>query len=308
MGSPFSISVYADAADRYAAAAAACAYDEIARVENLLTEFRSSPLSDINASAGIRPVRVPDELYRLIEFAQSAARDSNGAFDITSSAVGILWHGSWRSRKPPSADAISAARQFVDYRLVELRPQTQEVYLPYRNMRIGLGSIGKGYAVDKAFRVLRAAGYENICVNGAGDIRVYSAVDAPRPWRIGIRNPFAQNNCAAGSLIIARGAVATSGDYERCFTAQGKKYHHIMDGRSGGMRDDVASVTVAAGSAILANAYATTAMALGAEEGAVFLRRKRGIHACMITSSGSVIRCAKTSMTGKELDHAISEL
>ena len=142
-----------------------------------------------------------------------------------------------------------------------------------------------------AFTLMRGLKIKNFFINGAGDMRVHTAADAPRPWRIGIKNPFRSDDKPCGVLDISRGAVATSGDYERYFEHGGKRYHHIIDARTAAVRDDVSSVTVLAPTAVIANAYATAVMALGATEGAVFLEGRRDANGMIITSDGRVIQC-----------------
>jgi thiamine biosynthesis lipoprotein len=296
MGSPFRIAAYPGGGRRAFTGqelltAINTAYAELGAVEDMLTDFRDSPLNRVNAGAGGPAVKVPPELFGLIEFALGACRDSGGAFDITFSSVGMLWREAFRTGVPPSDAAIDAALRLVDHSMVELDRAACTVRLPRAGMRIGLGSLGKGYGVDRAFHVLRDFGVENFIVNGAGDIRLCSAPAAPRPWRVAIRNPFAADDRAAGFLDLKNGAVVTSGDYERFFIHNGRKYHHIIDARTGRVRGDVASVTVAASTAVLANAYTISAMALGPEEGEAFLRRRRDAGGVIIASSGKVMNC-----------------
>ncbi|MDA8244323.1 MAG: FAD:protein FMN transferase [Elusimicrobia bacterium] len=296
MGSPFSITAYPGSGRRVLTeeelqAAIATAYQEAARVEDLLTDFRDSPLNRVNAGAGGPPVPVPPELFDLLDFALGLCRDSAGAFDITFASAGMLWREAFRTGVPPSEAALDAALRLVDHSRVELDRNACTVRLPEKGMRIGLGSIGKGYGVDRAFRVLRDLGLENILVDGAGDIRLSSSPAAPRPWRVAIRNPFAADGRPAGFLDLRSGAVVTSGDYERFFVHGGRKYHHVLDARTGRVRDGVASVTVTASTAALANACSISAMALGPEEGEAFLRRRRDAGGVMILTSGRVLNC-----------------
>ena len=291
MGSPFEITAYPGGPSGAAEAAVLTAYAEIGRVEDLLTDFRDSPLSALNAAAGGAPVTVPAELFDLLEFSLGICRESGGAFDITFSAAGMLWREAFRTGVPPAGGELRKALRLVDHSKVEMDRAACSVRLPEKGMRIGLGSIGKGYGVDRAFRVLRDLGLENFCVNGAGDLRVASGPGAPRPWRVAVKNPFAKDDRAAGFMELRNGALVTSGDYERYFTHRGKKYHHIIDARTGGVRDDIASATVLASTAALANAYTISAMALGPEEGAAFLRRRRDASGVLISSAGAVINC-----------------
>ncbi|MDT8286410.1 MAG: FAD:protein FMN transferase [Elusimicrobiales bacterium] len=300
MGSPFEITAWPGGPAGAAEAAILTAYAEIARVEDLITDWRDSPLERLNAAAGGPPVKVSEELFNLIEFALGVCRDSGGAFDITYSSVGMLWREAFRTGVPPSDAAIDAALKLTGHWRVEMDREKGTILLPEKGMRIGLGSIGKGYGVDRGARVLTDLGLRNFSVNGAGDIRLTSAPGAPRPWRIAVKNPFAADGRAAGILELRSGGVATSGDYERHFTHGGKKYHHIIDARTGRVRSDIASVTVTASTAALANACATSVMALGPEEGAAFLRRRRDASGFIISAEGTVDSCNIRTVPGRE--------
>lgn len=291
MGSPFEITAWPGGPAGSAETAILTAYAEIARVEDLITDWRDSPLERLNAAAGGPPVKVSEELFDLVEFALGVCRDSGGAFDITYASVGLLWREAFRTAVPPSDREIDAALRTVGHAKVETDRAKGTIRLAEKGMRIGLGSIGKGYGVDRAARVMLDLGMKNFFVNGAGDIRVASAPGAPRPWRIAVKNPFAPDGRAAGMMELRSGGVATSGDYERYFTHGGKKYHHIIDARTGRVRSDIASVTVTASTAALANAYATSVMALGPEEGAAFLRRRRDASGFIISASGETTSC-----------------
>lgn len=291
MGSPFEITVWPGGPRGAAEAAVLTAYAELARVEDMLTDFRDSPLGAVNAAAGGPPVKVPAELFDLIDATLVICRDSGGAFDITYASVGMLWREAFRTGVPPEERLVREALELVGHSRVQLDRAACTVRLPEKGMRIGLGSVGKGCGVDRAWRVLKDLGLENFCVNGAGDLRVASSAAAPRPWRVALKNPFAADDRAAGLLEVRSGAVVTSGDYERFFVHRGKKYHHIIDARTGLTRGDVASVTVLASTAALANAYSISAMALGPEEGAAFLRRRRDASGVVITAAGAVLNC-----------------
>ena len=291
MGSPFTIQVYAEKEKPIPLIKGLIqlAFGEIRRIENQLTDFKPSPFNHINEMAGKEPVHVSDEIWNVIEMALRISRDSQGAFDISTATIGHLWRRAMEEGSPPSQKTLQHAKAFVNFRHIQLDREKRTVYLPYPEMRIGLGGIGKGYAVDQAYDFLRKSGLENVCVNGAGDIRVHSAPDAPRPWRIGVRNPLAEKNHAMGLVNLSQGAIATSGDYERFFRYQGKKYHHIFDGRTGEMTEEVISATVLAPTATQADVMATTAMTLGRHAGIDYLKRHRHVSGFLVTQSGEVI-------------------
>lgn len=158
MASPFEIAAYpagpGEGARAIMEAAALTAYAEIDRVENLLTDFRDSPLNALNAAAGGAPVKVSPELFDLVDFALGICRESSGAFDVTFASVGMLWRAAFRRGVPPAAAEIARAMRLVGYSRLELDREACTIRLPEKGMRIGLGSIGKGYAVDRAFQVI----------------------------------------------------------------------------------------------------------------------------------------------------------
>jgi thiamine biosynthesis lipoprotein len=294
MGSSFSIEAYPDGKDQTQQrllAAIALAYAEISRVEELLSDFCESPFNEINKYAGVRPVKVSQEILSLIDFSREIAHDTNGAFDLSYASLGFLWREAFKSGELPQPDDISRAKKLIGYDNIEVNHERSEVYLPFSGMRIGLGSIGKSHGVDMAFEVLKRLGINNFFVNGAGDLRVASASDAPRAWKIGITNPFSKDRAPCGLIELSKGAVATSGDYERYLSHNGKRYHHIIDARTGEIRNDVSSVTVFAPTTTIANAYTTAVMALGLQEGTKFLAGKTNARGVIITPDGKTNKC-----------------
>lgn len=233
---------------------------------------------------------VSHEIFKLIEYALEISRDSNGAFDISFASVGQLWRIAKATGVVPTAEDLQRVKPWVDYRLIQMNPITREVYLPHADMRIGLGGVGKGYAVDQAFSLLVHGGLQNVMVNGAGDIRMASAADALRPWKVSVRNPFADRQSAMGFFPMRQGAVATSGDYERYFCLGDKKYHHVFDARSKEFTERIASVTLIAETTLIADLYATTVMALGPEEGMAFLNRRKNVYGFIMTQDGQILK------------------
>jgi thiamine biosynthesis lipoprotein len=274
------------------------AFAEVSRIESLMTDFRDSPFNEINRMAGIQPVKVCQEIMNVVTIAMSFSRDSDGAFDLSYASLGHLWRDAMRRGIPLSYEVIQRAKTFVNYRKIEIDKERDTIFLPSPEMRIGLGGIGKGYAVDRAYEFLRKCGLENFFVNGAGDIRVHSNESAPRPWKIGVRNPFAARDVALGFVEVRNGAVATSGDYERCFRHEGQKFHHVLDGRSGEITQAISSVTLFAKSAVTADVCATTAMVLGPIEGIAFLNRRRDVSGFLVDQEGKIYKTSTLKTQG----------
>ena len=240
------------------------AFDEVKRIEELLTVFKDSPFNDINKYAGIRPVEVDAETLKLVKESLDLSLATNGAFDIS----------------------FSSQPGFIGYKNIEVDEKNSTIFLPRTEMRINLGGIGKGYAVDCGFEVLRRFGLSNFYFNGAGDIRVHSRTDAPRSWKIGVRNPFSVNqNQACAYLEISNGALATSGTYV--------KGGHIINPESGTSCDELVSVTVCSDSAQTSDTTATVVMIMGKQKGMDYLNQ-HNFNAFAIDCEGHVHRTERS--------------
>ncbi len=253
-------------------AAIAAAFAEVARIERQLSEWRAdSQIAEINRRAGKGPVAVGPELFRMAELARAISAASGGAFDVTFAALDGLWDFDGRRPQLPDEAAVSARVARVDFRKLVLDPKQRTLRLAEAGMRMGLGGIAKGYAVDRASRVLRRAGFGDHLVVAGGDL--YAAGRrGDRPWRIGVRHP--RDRSIHAVLEVADQGVATSGNYERFFRIGGKRYHHLIDPRTGWPARGVSSVTVVAPDATRADGYATALFVLGVEDGMALAERQ----------------------------------
>lgn len=185
------------------------AHQEVLRIEAKFTEFHKSDLTPINEFAGKGSVEIDDEMCFFLEKSNEYFEKSKGLFDPT--------YATYMSRVRNvelSESEKERLRSLVDFSSVSFDRNAKTISLPHKDMKIGFGGIGKGYAVDCAYDFLKNSGIVNFSVNGSGDMRVHSLPDAPRPWKIGIRNPFSKNrNQSAGLIQIREGSVSTSGTY-----------------------------------------------------------------------------------------------
>ncbi|MBK25691.1 MAG: thiamine biosynthesis protein ApbE [Halobacteriovorax sp.] len=275
------------------------AFDEVSRIENLLTDFRDSPFNQINKLAGVEAVEVTKEIFDIIEDSIALSKETHGAFDISFASMGHLWREHKKRNTSPSLTQINEAARFIDYKKIQLDRGNLKIFLPHKNMRIGLGGIGKGYAVDSAFELLRRYGLSNFYFNGSGDIRVHSRNDAPRPWQIGVRNPFSEDPTRSCAYFkVKNGAIATSGNYNNFIHKLGKKFHHIIDPTTGNSSSELVSVTVFSNSAKVCDTVATSVMIMGKEEGLKYLNHKN-LNAFIIDDTGKVHH-SKKSIEGME--------
>lgn len=281
MGNRFEISVVAESQD-VADEHINCAVAEIRRIESLLTTFNAdSQTNQINAQAGVKPVRVDWEVYQLIERAIKISDLTQGAFDITYGSIDkSLWNFDMQMTKLPDAEAARASVSLINYRNIELNAKQGTAFLKQRGMRIGFGGIGKGYAADRAKQLLQARGVHSGIVNAAGDLMTWGRQPNGKPWTVAIADPN-QNVPYFSTLNISNMAIATSGNYEKYAIIDGKRYSHTIDPKTGMPVSGIKSVSVICPNAELADALATPIMVMGAQVGLNLINQLRQV-ACII--------------------------
>lgn len=263
MAGPCALQVYANNAGS-AEAALLAAEAEVRRIEAKYSRYRAdSRLSAINASAGqAEGIEVDAETAGLLDYADTAYAQSDGLFDISSGVLRRAWD--FRAARLPTQAELEALRPLVGWsRLHWRRPR---LVLPIRGMELDFGGFGKEYAADRAATVLLAAGLSHGLVDLAGDLRILGPHPDGSPWRVGIRHPRGAPEQAIATVDLAGGAIASSGDYERYFERDGRRYSHILDPRSGWpVQAGSASVSVVADRCLLAGTATTIALLKGAQ-------------------------------------------
>ena len=257
MGTVIEITLIAD--DEEAANKASLqAFQEIKRIETLMSPWLdSSDVTRINRSAGKERVKVSPETFEVIQKAQEISELSEGGFDITIGPLTELWRKAREKKIPPSVEEVKEKLGLVNFKNIEM-DQEGKVFLKKKDMAIDLGGIAKGYAVDRAFELLKSLGYKNLIVNAGGDLRV-GGLKNNQPWSIGIQNPRESKNILA-RISVSDMAVATSGDYEKFFIYEGKRYHHIFNPKDGFPTEGCQSVTVVTKDCITADGLATAVL------------------------------------------------
>ena len=239
MGTLVQITVIAASKDQ-AHQAIQAAFGEIKRIEALLSYFRpDSDVSKINNAHGA--VWVHEETFSLIKKCNSLSELSSGAFDISFAGVGQLWTFGRDFMVPPDKE-IQVRLRLVNYKNITLNDKNKTVRLEVAGMKIGLGSIGKRYAIGRAVGILQACGIHDGMVQTGGDLQVIGAKFGA-PWVIGVKNPRGEG-LVCKLPVLSGETVSTSGDYERAQIVNGKRYHHIIDPRTGYPTTTFSSVTV----------------------------------------------------------------
>jgi thiamine biosynthesis lipoprotein len=242
------------------------ALDEVERLEAILSEWKpDSEVSHVNAAAGVAPVKVGPELMTCVQTSQETARWSHGAYDISWAALRDLWDFGPNSKEtPPTQEAVKARLPLWNYKNIVVDAKKGTIFLRKKGMQIGLGGIAKGYALDRASAIVQQAGFNDFLIFGGGQVLVHGH-RGKRLWRVGIQNP--RDSSYFGFVDVTDVSVSTSGDYEHSYFHEGKRYHHIIDPKTGFPAAKTASVTVIAKTALWADAVDTAAFVLGPVEG-----------------------------------------
>lgn len=295
MGSRFDLTVVAPDAQQ-GQAYIDTAVAEITRIERLISEWdASSKVSEINQNAGIKPVQVPRELFDLTARALEFSKLTQGAFDISWASMDRIWKFDGSMKEMPDSAAVRRSVARVGYQNIILNPKKQTVYLRKKNMKIGFGATGKGYAADKTKALLVSKGVPAGIVNASGDMNAWGAQPDGQPWLVGITNPINPEKTFA-HFALSNGAVVTSGTYEKFATIAGKRYSHIIDPRTGYPAAGLASVTVFAPSAETANGLSTAIVVLGAQQGLALVNGIPGVRCVIVTDSGDILTSKNLSL------------
>ena len=267
------------------------ALDEIRRLEGLMTTWRDdSEISRINAAAGKSAVPVSAETLAVIEKSVWMSERSEGVFDITFEAM----HGLWKfdqdlEEKIPPRPAVEAARKLIDFRKIRIDHEGRTVKLDRAGMRMSLGGIAKGYAVDAAARVLREEGLTAFFVQAGGDLFVQGRKPDGSAFRVGVRDPRGKDSGDYFALLeVVDHAFSTAGDYERGFIKDGKRYHHIIDPRTGFPATASRSVTIWAKDAFTADAIDDAVFILGPEKGLALVESLEDAGAVIVDAQNKV--------------------
>jgi FAD:protein FMN transferase len=241
---------------------------EVRRIESKYSRYiAESLIGQINAQAGLGWIRCDPETLGLFDYADHLYGLSRGLFDITSGVLRRVWD--FQSVKIPSKQSLSKVLPLIGWSQFERRDA--EVRLKNFGMQIDIGGFGKEYAVDRVASILLENGVKSALINFGGDVRALGAKPDGGPWQIGIQDPRQLDQCFA-TLALSQGALTTSGDYERYFESNGKRYCHIINPKTGIPVSYWRSITVLAPLASAAGATSTIAMLLE-KQGIDFLKK-----------------------------------
>lgn len=287
MGTPVRVELWSE--DRVSAEEAmAAVMAEMHRIDRAMSPYKpESELSRVNREAADRAVTVSEEMFRLLQRAQSFSELSDGAFDITYASVGHLYD--YRLGTGPSDEALALGRAAVGWHHLVLDEARRSVRFARPGMRIDLGGFAKGYAVDNCIALLRCRGFAHAMVAAGGDSHVMGDRRG-RPWTIAIRDPRRAGDVVA-VLPLEDVSISTSGDYERYFERDGVRFHHLIDPRNGCSPSEVRSVTILAPDGLTSEGWSKTVFVLGVEKGLRLIESQQGVDAVVVDARG-VLHCS----------------
>jgi len=274
-----------------AMAAFEAVFREFERLEALMSNWREdSDVERLNRAAGKHPVRVGTEIRDVLRTARQVSEWTGGKFDVTFGVMSGLWKFDYQDRDNviPEHNEITRRRALINYRDLTVDEHAGTAFLQREGMRMSVGGVGKGYAVDRARDILRNRGFRDFLIQFGGDMYASGLRDG-RPWRLGVQDPRGPANQIFASVDVSDQTFSTSGDYERFFIKDGRRYHHILDPATGMPAEGCRSVTILAGSATLADALSTGVFVLGPEAGMALIERLPDVEGIIVSATNAVL-------------------
>jgi len=289
------------------------AFAELKKVDELMSDYKSeSQISRVNRDAFEKAVKVDESTIHVLQKSVEFSRLSGGAFDITIAPLAEFWRSAAESNSVPTEQELADARSKVGYEKLILDANEMTVRFAVAGMKLDLGGIAKGYAIDRAVGAMQAGGAAGGMVDVGGDIRCFGLPPkGKKTWRIGLQNPAetdSDEETLAGAaeqvlmvLKLTDAAIATSGGYRRFFLIEGKKYSHIINPYTATSTDALSSVTIISKNALDADALATSVSVMGPERGLVLIEKIPDTEAILITPSPAY-QLIKTTGAGKYME------
>lgn len=288
MGTVVDLTIWTDN-EAGAAEAAKAVFEEFQRVDRLMSSWlEDSAVAKINRGAGTKAIVVDEEVMKLVLRAHQAGKLSGGAFDISVGSFRGLWKFDQDiDGSIPADDKVQERAKLVDYRKIALNKKRRSVKLRRKGMRITLGGVAKGYAVDQAVAIMHKRGFVDFIVQAGGDLYA-SGRRGDRSWRVGIRDPRGNRDASFALAEVSNQTFSTSGDYERSIVVKGVRYHHILDPATGRPAKRSRSVTVLAPDALTADIWSTALFVIGPENGMKIVESRDDMEAVFVDENNAL--------------------
>jgi len=299
MGTTARIVAYATGSEA-ATAAIRKAFERIRELDSVLSDYQAeSELSRLSRQSGGPPVKVGDDLFRVLSAAQCVAAKSDGAFDVTAGPIIRLWRRARRQRALPDEDRLTAAIGLTGFHLLTLDEKRQTAQLAKPGMLLDLGGIAKGYAASEALKSMKQSGIERALVAMGGDIAVSNPPPGKKGWTIEIAALDLPGAPKPSPLLLHNVAVSTSGDAEQHLEIGGVRYSHIVNPKTGKALIGRRSVTVVAATGTDSDALATAVSVMIPEEGLKLVDSTPSAAALIVAQTDQGIRTWKSKRWGK---------
>ena len=289
MGSSVTVTVWTRD-DPAAEAAIAEVFQEFGRLDDLMSVWREgSDVLRLNAAAGLAPIRLSPEVIEVLGIARHYSELSMGKFDVTFGPLSGLWRFDHdQDDVMPDPAAIAAKLPLIGWEDLVVDSAAGTAQLRRKGMSVHLGGIGKGYAVDHGAAILRRHGIENFLIQSGGDMYVGGHPEG-RAWRLGIQDPRGPADTPFAVVELSNATFSTSGDYERFFMKDGRRYHHILDPDFGQPAMGCRSVTIVTSRSVDADALSTAVFILGPGAGMALIERLPDVEGVIVGARNEVL-------------------
>nr|WP_207730193.1 FAD:protein FMN transferase [Clostridium botulinum] len=286
MGTIINIKAYGKNADK----AVQSSVDKISDIENKMSlNISTSEVNKINKNAGIAPVKVSKNTFDVVKASLIYSEKSKGSFDITVEPLVSIWGIGTEKARIPSKDEINNALKLINYKDVVINEKESTVMLKRKGQAIDLGAIAKGYTADELKKVLLNYNVSSAFLSLGGNVYVLGNKPDKTPWKIGVQNPLEPRGDYLGIVSVSDKSVVTSGNYERFFERNGKRYHHIFDTKTGYPAEKgLISVSIISDKSIDGDALSTSVYTLGLDEGKKLIESLKGVEAIFVTNDKKV--------------------
>jgi len=286
MGTIINIKAYGKNADK----AVQASVDKISDIENKMSlNISTSEINKINKNAGIAPVKVSKNTFDVVKASLIYSEKTKGSFDITVEPLVSLWGIGTDKARIPSKDEINNALKLINYKDVVINEKESTIMLKRKDQAIDLGAIAKGYTADELKKVLLNYNVSSAFLNLGGNVYVLGNKSDKTPWKIGVQNPLEPRGDYLGIVSVSDKSVVTSGNYERFFERNGKRYHHIFDTKTGYPAEKgLISVSIISDKSIDGDALSTSVYTLGLDEGKKLIESLKDVEAVFVTNDKKV--------------------
>nr|WP_209013834.1 FAD:protein FMN transferase [Clostridium botulinum] len=286
MGTIINIKAYGKNADK----AVQASVDRISDIENKMSlNISTSEINKINKNAGIAPVKVSKNTFDVVKASLIYSEKTKGSFDITVEPLVSIWGIGTDKARIPSKDEINNALKLINYKDVVINEKESTIMLKRKGQAIDLGAIAKGYTADELKKVLLNYNVSSAFLNLGGNVYVLGNKPDKTPWKIGVQNPLEPRGDYLGIVSVSDKSVVTSGNYERFFERNGKRYHHIFDTKTGYPAEKgLISVSIISDKSIDGDALSTSVYTLGLDEGKKLIESLEDVEAVFVTNDKKV--------------------